>query len=183
MRTVIILVLALGAGAALLLDQQGYTPGLTRIKTDSHDAWIEDMTLRVLNIEGESVYRMTARHMVRYPDSDRVELTGPLVKVTRPDGTVWRVSAEHGETTTGGNQIWLRGAVNIERQSGNKRGVLHISTRDVLVKPAEKMAETEHEALIISAGYRLEAVGLKADFMANRLELRSRVRGRINGAG
>jgi lipopolysaccharide export system protein LptC len=168
----------------MLLDHEDYTPAsLTPVAPDGPDAWAENMTLRVLDSNGKTAYKITAEHMVHYPETDRLELTKPLINITRQDGTVWQISAERGKSTASGDLVWLRGAVDIERQFGNVHGSLHIAASDVLVKPAEKMAETENIVLISTDSYRFEAIGLKADFRTNHLELHSSVRGKINGAG
>ena len=68
---------------------------------------------------------------------------------------------------------------NMRRQGSNP---LHIRTSDILVKPNEELAETDKAVTISSAQYRIDAVGLKADFGKKLLEFRSRVRGTVNAA-
>ena len=60
---------------------------------------------------------------------------------------------------------------------------MNITTRDVLVKPETETAETDQAAVITSDQSVVETVGMHADFINNRVELRSRVRGRIDVAG
>ena len=182
-QTVALLALALVTGAVLLVDLQDYVPGQAGKPGDGRDAYMDDVSLRIMNTDGVPVYDMTAGHMTHYSGSDHLELENPLLNITRPDGSVWHVSAERGVSTANGAQVWLRGAVDILRLADDTRGAIHITSTDVLVRPAEEQAETDSSALIITDSYRVEAVGLKADFKTNRLELRSRVRGRINGAG
>ena len=55
-------------------------------------------------------------------------------------------------------------------------------TTDLLVKPDDEIAETENEATITSDEFLINAVGMKADFRKDTLELKSRVRGRYDGA-
>jgi len=178
-----LLVLALVAVAALLLNHQEYTPGLSQAEPGGPDAWIEEMSLQAMDSAGKPVYNMTAAHMVHYPENDRIELTTPRVDIKRPDGSEWQVSAMQGESTTNGSQIWLQGDVNIVHRSEDSHNSLHITTRDLLVKPVEQMAETENEASIVSTHYRLEATGLTADFKTGQVKLHSRVKGRIDAAG
>jgi LPS export ABC transporter protein LptC len=54
-------------------------------------------------------------------------------------------------------------------------------TTDLLVKPDDEVAETENEATITSDEFLINAVGMKADFSKDTLELKSRVRGRYDG--
>lgn len=182
-HTLMILALALVAGAVMLVDLQDYVPGQAGKRGDGRDAFMDDVSLRIMNADGLPVYDMKAGHMTHYSGSDHLELENPLLNITRPDGSVWHVTAERGVSTANGEQVWLRGAVNIQRVADATHGPILITSTDVLVRPAEEQAETESPALIITDSYRLESIGLKADFKTNRLELRSRVRGRINGAG
>jgi lipopolysaccharide export system protein LptC len=182
-QTATALLLALLAAAVLVLNQQDYVPGETGARTDGRDAYVEDMSLRVMDSNGLPVYNMTARRMTHYSESDQLVLDSPLLYMARADGSVWRASAERGESTSQGDRVWLRGTVDIQRMPDNSHGSLHITSTDILVKPTEKLAETDSTAVIITDNYRIEAVGLKADFGTNKLELRSRVRGTLDAAG
>jgi LPS export ABC transporter protein LptC len=59
---------------------------------------------------------------------------------------------------------------------------LHIVTSDLQVKPDDEIAETDNEATITSDEFLINAVGMKADFNNDTLELRSRVRGHYDDA-
>ncbi|NNJ95031.1 MAG: LPS export ABC transporter periplasmic protein LptC [Halobacteria archaeon] len=177
------LVLCLFAGVVAVVNQQEYVPGDTSADSDGPDAFAEDMTLSVMNEDGRAVYRLTAGSMSHHAGTDLLELHDPLVNITRPDGSRWLITAARGEAATSGERVWLPGAVDLRRMADNRHGAMHISASDVVVWPGEKVAETTRKAVIITDSFRVEAVGLKADFLNNRLELRSRVRGRINGAG
>ena len=87
------------------------------------------------------------------------------------------------ESTEAADIIWLLGTVDIRRLSGADRGPLHIVTSDLLVRPDDETAETDRETTITSDLFRVDAVGMKADFSKDTLELRSRVRGRYDGTG
>ena len=182
-QTITIVVLLLITGLALFINQQDYVPGRSAVSDDGYDAFVEDMSLQIMDDKGQPLYRMTAGQMIHNAATDLLELEQPLVYITRPDGSEWRITAERGEAAADGTQVWLPGAVEIRRLAGPRLGALQITASDVLVKPDEKLAETERDALVITDSYRVEAVGLKADFRNNRLELHSRVRGTINGPG
>ena len=107
----------------------------------------------------------------------------PLVQIRRPDGSTWTITASRGEAADSGERVWLPGKVLLHRDASGSQGAMQITASDVLVNPRNKQAETDRKALIITDTIRVEAVGLKADFGANILELNSQVRGTINGAG
>ena len=128
---------------------------------------------------GQPAYRIMADQLRHSADSGRFDLTRPTIEVKHHNGENWNIDSERGQMTDKGDQLWFLGEVNIQRQGDN---IMHIRTRDILVKPNEELAETESAVSISAAGYEIDAVGLKADFRNKLLEFRSRVRGTINAA-
>lgn len=145
------------------------------------DAWADDVTLSVLDASGRPVYHLSATHVAWFPDSDELALDTPRLDVTRPDGTRWQLSAEHGRTGRAADPVHLTGEVIIHRLEEPSRKPLKITTTDVTVLPDARMAVTEQDARIDGPGYAFDARGLSADLTSNRLELRSQVRGHIDG--
>jgi LPS export ABC transporter protein LptC len=178
-----LLALLLVAALVVALNQQEYVPGATTAANDDRDAFIEDMSLSVMDSNGQAVYRMTAGTVTHYASTDTLELHNPRVNITRADGSHWQITAARGEAAVSGDRVWLPGVVDLRRSADSRQGAMHISASDVLVNPVGKLAETDSKTVIITDSFRLEAVGFKADFSNNRLELNSRVRGRMHGAG
>ncbi len=146
------------------------------------DAFAENIILEIMDQTGHPLYLLHATIMEYYPDEDRLQLQRPQLDVTPANGTRWQLSAENGHTGASGEPVWLTGKVNIQRLASGSYRPLQILTEDILVQPSAALAETENKASITGSGFRLEAVGLSADLRNNRLELRSRVRGQLNGA-
>jgi len=178
-----ILLLLLVAGGVILLNRPEYIPGNQATDSDGHDAFMEDMTLSVMDAAGQPVYEMTADSMTHRDDRKLLVMHNPLVHISRPDGSSWTISASRGEADDNGERVWLPGEVLLHRDASSSHGAMQIIASDVLVNPHEKQAETARKAVISTDTIRVEAVGLKADFEENRLELNSQVRGTINGAG
>lgn len=147
------------------------------------DAFAENINLEIMDRAGHPLYHLRAANMEYYQDEDRLQLTGPLLDVTRSNGTHWQLSAEGGRTDSSGDPVWLQGKVEIHRLASDSSKPLEILAEDLLVQPAAALAETDHAASITGNGYQLETVGLDADFGNNRLKLRSRVRGQLNDEG
>lgn len=178
-----ILLLLLLAGGVILLNRPEYIPGNQLTRSDGHDAFMEDMTLSVMDESGQPVYEMTADSMTHRDDRKMLVMHNPLVHISRPNGSSWTISASRGEAADNGEHVWLPGEVRLHRDASSPNGAMRITSSDVLVRPHDKQVETARKALIITDTIRVEAVGLKADFEENRLELNSQVRGTINGAG
>ena len=144
------------------------------------DVFANRIEVTVLDESGQSAYRIVADSLLHSPNAQRFDLSRPVIEVNRPGGTRWNISSERGQMTDQGDLVWFLGEVNMQRQGSNP---LHIQTSDILVKPDEELAETDKAVTVSSALYKIDAIGLKADFRKKLLEFRSRVRGTIHAAG
>jgi len=176
------LLLLLVTGSGWFLVTQESSLQLETASATGPDAFVKDMDLKVMNEQGQLGYRVKARHMTHYPSDERFKLEQPDIRILQANGDTWLINSEHGETTEAADIIWLLGAVDIKRPPTETSSRLHIVTTDLLVKPDDEIAETENEATITSDEFLINAVGMKADFRKDTLELRSRVRGRYDGA-
>jgi len=181
-RTAILLLVALLVVATSWFSrQQGSSFDLTVFTERGPDAYADDVSIRVMDVDGLPVYRLRAAHIAWYPDNDQLALRQPQLDMTRPDGARWQLTAEQGRTGRAGDPISLTGEVIIQRLASDSQKPLKITTTDVTVLADARMALTEHAAEVIGPGYHFESQGLSADFSENRLELRSQVRGNIDG--
>ena len=176
------LLLLLITGTGWFLFQQ--ETGLQRetVSATGPDAFVKDMDLKVMNEQGQLAYRIKAQYMRHYPNDERFKLEQPDIKIVQANGDIWHIKSEQGETTEAADIIWLLGAVDIKRPPTETSSRLHIVTSDLLVIPDDEIAETDNEATITSDEFLINAVGMKADFSKDTLELRSRVRGRYDVA-
>ncbi|MEN8204832.1 MAG: LPS export ABC transporter periplasmic protein LptC [Pseudomonadota bacterium] len=176
------LLLCLLAGSGWFLFQQEISMQRETASTTGPDAFVEDMDLKVMNEQGQLEYRVKARRMTHYPNDKRFHLEQPDISILQSNGDTWHIKSEHGESTEDADIIWLLGAVDIKRLTSANSDPLHIVTSDLLVKPEDEIAETDNESTISSGLFRVNAVGMKADFSKDTLELRSRVRGRYDAS-
>lgn len=176
------LLLLILAGSGWFLLQQDNEQQRTGASATGPDAFIEDMDLKVMDEQGRLEYRVKARRMVHFPNDKRFSLEQPDIRILQSNGDNWYIRSERGEATEAADIIWLLGAVDISRPQTAASRRLHIVTSDLLVHPDDEIAETENEATITSDLFRVNAIGMKADFSNDTLELRSRVRGRYDGS-
>ncbi|MGB5716718.1 MAG: LPS export ABC transporter periplasmic protein LptC [Gammaproteobacteria bacterium] len=174
------LLLLLVTGSGWFLFQQESGLQRTSASSSGADAFVEEMDLKVMNEQGQLQYRLLARRMTHYPNDERFNLEAPDIRILQASGDNWRIRSEHGETNEDADIIWLLGAVDIRRRQTASSSALHIVTSDLLVKPEEELAETDNAATITSGQFRIEGIGVKADFRNDTLELRSSVRGRYD---
>ena len=91
--------------------------------------------------------------------------------------------SERGRVADQGDTLWLLGRAVINRPALADQQAVNVVTSDVMVKPKADTAETSAAAVITSGRYRIEGVGMLANFRESRLDLHSRVRGRIDAGG
>ena len=174
----LLLMLAVATGWFLQKPQNG-GPNAT-VRKQGPDMFADQVEVTIMNESGQLVYYITADHLTHSPDTDRFDLDRPFIEFKRAAGDSWNITSERGQMTDNGDELWFLGKVNIHRK-GSKP--LHIQTTDLLVKPDEELAETEYAVSISAPQYKINAIGLKADFRKDLLEFRSRVRGTIHAAG
>jgi len=158
-------------------------PGAGYDGRDRREAFAESIHLQVMDNGGQPVYQLRASSMDYYPGEDRLTLQQPRLSLAHTDGSRWEMRAEQGQTGLHSTAVLLIGMVNIQRLEVNSYKPLEVNTRDLLVKTDSGQAETESAASIAGPGYRVEAIGLKADLKNQRLELGAQVRGRYDAAG
>jgi lipopolysaccharide export system protein LptC len=166
-----------------LLLRQGTLTGRPAISRGGPDLFVDDMDLKLINADGNLHYHVTADRLDHYPHDDSAELTRPVMQVYSENRPAWQIQSDQGRITSGHETVWLLGAVEIRRLATPATRPLAIFTRDLMVKPDAQTAETVNMTRIQSDRFEVESIGMHADFMNNRLELKSRVRGRFDDAG
>ena len=182
----ILLITALLAGAALsgwLLEEQNFFAEQEAPSPRGPDLFVDGMDLKVLGEDGTVHYRVQASRLDHYPYDDHSELTKPILVVFSNQQPVWDVRSDRGRVADKGETVWLLGQVEIHRPPLADQRPLQVVTSDLLVKPQADTAETTATAVIESGAYRIEGVGMFANLRESRLDLRSRVRGRIDVGG
>jgi len=178
-RIAILLLLLLTAGTGWFLQRLSREDDAGRaLKAHEPDYYMENFTQSTMNEQGSLQHRLTAELMLHYADDDTTELVHPMLDVYNEAPTPWHVKAEKGWVSANSEVVLLTGEVHIWRDGKNGERELDVLTRDLRVLPRERYAETDKAARIHSPGVLYNAVGMRAIFKEDRLELLSRVRGR-----
>ncbi len=182
-RTILLLAVLLAATTAWWLSELGSGDRATRVlQAHEPDYYMENFTQSRMNEDGKLHHRLTAEMMLHYPDDDSTELVKPVLEVYNEGPLPWRVRAEKGWISANNDVVLLTGEVHIWRDDENGMRELDVLTRDLRVLPKQRYAETDKAARIHSPGVLYNAVGMRAIFNENRLELLSRVKGRHESA-
>lgn len=140
------------------------------------DAYITDFDLSTLDAQGQLKHRLWAQRMLHYPDDDSTELSAPYMELYRPDKPTWKLRAERGWVSRGGNEIRLRDQVEIHRPAALGLRPADITTSKLDAFPERDLVETDAEITYRSTGLEVKSVGMRAYLDQGRVELLSRVR-------
>jgi lipopolysaccharide export system protein LptC len=147
------------------------------------DLFVNGMDLRIIGEDGHVHYRVQASRMEHFPYDDHSDLMDPFIQVFSQQKAIWDARSDRGRVADQGDTLWLLGRAVINRQALADQQAVNVVTSDVMVKPRADTAETSAAAVITSGRYRIEGVGMLANFREGRLDLHSRVRGRIDAGG
>jgi len=147
------------------------------------DLFVNGMDLRIIGEDGNMHYRVRASRMEHFPYDDHSDLTAPFIQIFSQQKATWDARSERGRVADQGDTLWLLGRTVINRPALADQQAVNVVTSDVMVKPRADTAETSATAVITSGRYRIEGVGMLANFRESRLDLHSRVRGRIDAGG
>lgn len=144
------------------------------------DYFLEEMTRRTMNREGDLQSVLTAEKVTHFPLDDTTELAHPHMEIYNGGESPWQVVADRGLVKSDNEVILLQGRVEIWRV--NARGVreYEILTSELRVFPKVQYAETDKMATIKGPATVTRTRGFRANFEHNRLELLERVRTRYD---
>lgn len=132
-----------------------------------------------LNLAGLREYVVAAPRMEQLPEQLGTRVERPTLDWYQPDGQTreWRVQSERGWVAADNQVVRLEGEVVMTRLAESGKTPVTITTRDVLIRPTERYAETAAPARAVTPGGEMRAVGLRAFLNVEQLELLSEVRG------
>jgi len=125
--------------------------------------------------DGKVALDLTAARALHYPDDDSVELEDLRVALTTDAGVTWQMRADRGIAPMGGDSIELAGAVTVARPRGD--GGLTLATESLTLHPRAQRLATAAAVELRAGSSRIEAVGMQADLLAERVELGAKIRG------
>lgn len=121
---------------------------------------------------------LTASHAVHYPDDNSVVLDALRVELLAPDGTAWIMVADHGTAPMQGDRLALSGNVKITRPADPAQGgEIELTTEHAELDTRVERISSDDPVVMTHGNNRVSATGLLADLRAERITLRSQVRG------
>lgn len=173
-----------------LLALAGLSYGLWRwVENSMRETAPAESQAPVLIVDRFRAVRMSAAGLREYViEAPRLaQLTGqlgtrieqPVLDWYQPDGETreWRLQADQGWVAADQKTVRLEGEVVMTRAAESGKTPFKVITRDILIRPAERYAETAAPALALTPGGELRAVGVRAYLDREQLELLAEVRG------
>ncbi len=132
-----------------------------------------------MSMAGLREYVVEAPLLRQLPSQLGTQIERPVLDWYQPDGQTreWQLRAAQGWVAADQKTIRLEGDVVMLRTADSGKPPIEVTTRDVLVRPADRYAETAAPARAITPGGELRAVGVRAYLDREQLELLSEVRG------
>lgn len=164
---------------ALLLWLNPPTAELSRQLNSEPQLIIENFQALRLNANGGRALRVVAPRLAQLPNPLGTRITQPLLDWYQPDGQtrIWQLSAAHGWIAPDQQTVRLEGEVRLVRTAESGKPAVTIITRDLLLRPNERYAETAALTSATTANGVLQARGFRAWLDEERIELLAEVRG------
>ena len=150
------------------------------------DFYLKDFILTTMDKSGAPRNRLESPYMVHYADDGTSEVDKPRMQIFRKDAPPWYIDAGKGVVLSEGKTVFLRDGVIIRLTHQADPQPEHetiLRTPTLTIKPDDEYAETTSPVNFTdSAGNVIDAVGMRAHFKGERLELLSQVRGKYVSA-
>ncbi|MGV8934071.1 MAG: LPS export ABC transporter periplasmic protein LptC [Gallionellaceae bacterium] len=170
------LLLLLGAIYWLDMQVQPLAPGINPNLRHDPDYIIDNFTATSLNNQGKVRFVMSAKKMLHYPDDDTTFLTLPQLSSMTAEYPPVRMTAETGEISSKGEDVYLRKDVVIVRPAYADKSELTFNTSYLHVMPNKNIADTDQVISMVDAHITHHAVGMELDNNTHVVKFLSQVR-------
>jgi lipopolysaccharide export system protein LptC len=165
-------------GITYWLDQQT-RPDMAKpdsAKRHDPDAVVDNFSATRLNDQGTPRFIMTAKKMQHFPDDDSSTLEMPHLTSLSAEHPAIHASAEHGILSSKGDEVFLRGNVEILREASARQGKFTLQTEYLHILPDRDFLNTDRAVTAVDAHHTVYAMGLEMDNKARTIKLLSHVR-------
>ena len=172
--TLILLVAALATGWSIWQQRDHGPTGAA--SAERSDYVLHDFELVALDDEGRESFTLRAPSMARDPDQHSMEMESPLFLLPNADRHYWKVVADHGWVSPEGDELRLRGGVEVTSPPEERQ--VAMNTEQLNVYPERDLATSAAVVTITQPGSILRGRGLETNLASKRYELKSQVHSR-----
>jgi lipopolysaccharide export system protein LptC len=170
------LILLLGAIYWLNLQVQAPAGGADKSLRHDPDYIIDNFTASSLDEKGKIRFVMSAKRMLHYPDDDTTHLEAPQLLSLTAEHPPMRMSAQNGEISHKGDEVFLRDDVTIVRPAFAKQSELTFKTSYLHVLPNSNTADSNQPVTLVDARTNMEANGMELNYQTHVVQFLSRVK-------
>ena len=140
------------------------------------DYVLHDFELVALDDEGRESFTLRAPSMLRNPDERSMQMATPVFLLPDREQRYWRVSSREGWISPDGDELRLRGDVQVASPPGERK--VGMNTEQLNVFPDRDLAVSPTLVTITQPGSILRGRGLETNLASKRYELKSQVHSR-----
>ena len=157
-------------------EEEGLHPSLRR---HDPDYIIDGLVHTRYNAQGQVESTLVAAKMIHYPDDDTTELVAPRMVQTKPNEPRVTVTADRGNLSQDGEEIFLYGNVHMVRDGSADRPEQRMRSSEMHIVQTRSLMRTDKDVLITEDDRVLSGRGMEYHNDSQELFLRERVRGRF----
>lgn len=169
----VLLVAAVFSGWSLWKQSQHARPSAER--SDRPDYVLKNFEVVSLDEKGKEAFTLRAPQLKRRPDDKTMTLDAPLFFFPDKQGDYWQVRSQNAWVSAKGEEVRLKGDVNVDSPPGDPRPV-KMATTQLNVFPDANRASTSEPVTVTQPGLILRGRGFETDLKTKRYQFNSEVR-------
>lgn len=143
------------------------------------DYIVSNFTTTTYNRDGQPLSVLSAAKMLHYPDDDSTELLAPRVEQTKPHEPRITVTAERGELSGNGEEIFLYENVVLVREASSEQPAARMTTSFLHVVRDRSLVRTDREVTLVEDQRSLTGRGMEYNSESRQFNLHADVVGRF----
>ncbi len=173
----LVLLAGLAAGTwylALISEREEARAGL-RTPPGEPDYFLDDAVFTRINVAGDPVYRMSAEHLLHFPEDGTSVYRSPVLVSVDPARPRVTVRADQGRSNEDGSRTVLTGNVVLVRAPTENEPQMTIRTEEVTIYSETEIARSDLPVRIERGTSVLTGVGMEFDNATRSLKVDSQV--------
>ena len=142
------------------------------------DYYLAEFTTRRFQADGQLEFTVRGDTLAHFPDDNRSEIEAPRIELNRVDAT-WNIQSMNGRFDADIDLFTLRNDVVLVRQREGEPPIT-IKTQSLTIATDSNVLTTNEPIEIISANWKMNAVGMTSSINDGKLTLLSGVTGRYD---
>ncbi len=144
---------------------------------DVQDFFLESYQINVTDESGRLQYQGSGKQMGHWQNSKKITLEEPLFIIHQEKGPPIQLRSDRAEGRPDGDEVYLLGQVQLDREAFGDNDSIHAVTRDMTLWPKTRRGHTDAHVHAEGKKYQVDGEGMTVDLPAGTLELHNKVRG------